>query len=267
MSNTPRPPATPVTVGEASTNVDNDAPLVEVRGLRKFFHLPDRRLDVLNGIDLTIGYRQMISLVGQSGVGKSTFLHILGTLDGPSEGSIRYEGKDVFALPEPELAHFRNQSIGFVFQFHHLLPEFTAVENVMMPALIHRQDYREAARMAEELLLSVGLKERLGHKPGELSGGEQQRVAIARALVMSPKVVLADEPTGNLDQYTSEEIHELLMSLNERTNITFLIATHNYSLAMRMRRHLLMRAGQVTELTEAEAEAHAAGTWEGRARR
>ena len=242
-------------------------PLVEVRGLTKFFHLPDRRLDVLRGIDLDIGHRQMISLVGQSGVGKSTFLHLLGTLDAPSEGSIRYEGRDVFALPEAELASFRNQAIGFVFQFHHLLPEFTALENVMMPALIHRQDYHAASRMAEELLVSVGLKERLQHKPGELSGGEQQRVAIGRALVMSPKVVLADEPTGNLDQYTSEEIHELLLDLNDRTGITFLIATHNYSLARRMRRHLLMEGGRVRELTAAEAEVHASGGWDGRARR
>ena len=246
------------------TGAENKAPpLVGVRGLTKFFHLPERRLDVLRGIDLDIGAGQMISLVGQSGVGKSTFLQILGTLDHPSEGTVLYDGRDVFGLPEQELAAFRNRSIGFVFQFHHLLPEFTALENVMMPALIHRQNYREASDQAAELLRSVGLAERTSHKPGELSGGEQQRVAIARALMMSPHLVLADEPTGNLDQYTSEEIHELLLALNDRTGIAFLIATHNYSLAMRMRRHLLMEGGRVRELTAEEAEVHASGGWAG----
>ncbi|NUN14777.1 MAG: ABC transporter ATP-binding protein [Myxococcales bacterium] len=233
-------------------------PLVRVQDLRKSFFLPDRKLDVLRGINLEIRPREMVSLVGQSGVGKSTFLHVLGTLDRPTSGQVLFGDQDVFALPDPALAAFRNNSIGFVFQFHHLLPEFTALENVMMPALIHRMAPAKASARASELLSRVGLAARLGHRPGELSGGEQQRVAVARALMMEPPLVLADEPTGNLDQRTADELHDLLMELNEQTSIAFVVATHNFSLARRMRRHLLQHNGIITEMSADEAEAHAA---------
>ncbi len=225
----------------------NDAPLVEVRGLSKTYVMPERSLTVLDSVDLTIGKAEMISLEGQSGVGKSTFLHLLGTLDTPTTGSIHFEGRDVLTMPPTELAHFRNRAIGFIFQFHHLLPEFTALENVMMPALIGRISGAEAEKMAAHLLDRVGLGDRIHHRPSELSGGEQQRVAIARALMRSPRLVLADEPTGNLDQYTSQEIHQLLVELNEETGITFLIATHNHALASRMKRHLRVESSRIIE--------------------
>jgi lipoprotein-releasing system ATP-binding protein len=232
------------------------APLVVVRKLRKSFALPERTLEVLGGIDLEIGRGELVSLVGKSGVGKSTFLQILGTLDEPSGGTVHFDGVDVFALPEPELASFRNRSIGFIFQFHHLLPEFTALENVMMPALIARRSFSQARERALWLLERVGLSPRLGHRPGELSGGEQQRVAIARALMMDPRLLLADEPTGNLDQQTSDEIHSLILELNAETGVTFLIATHNFDLARQMKRHLVLRHGTVEELTAEEAVVH-----------
>jgi lipoprotein-releasing system ATP-binding protein len=228
-----------------------DAPLVEIRGLSKTYVMPERSLNVLQGVDLVLRKAEMISLEGQSGVGKSTFLHILGTLDSPSEGTVHFEGRDVFTLAPDELARFRNATIGFVFQFHHLLPEFTALENVMMPALIGRQSSAEALSKAQYLLERVGLADRSTHRPSELSGGEQQRVAIARSLMQSPRLVLADEPTGNLDQRTSREIHDLLVELNEETGITFLVATHNPTLAGRMTRHLVVQGAQILERTPA----------------
>ncbi len=228
-------------------------PLLAVRGLHKHYRLEGRDIHVLRGVSFELERGELVSLAGKSGVGKSTLLHVVGTLDEPTSGQVFYEGLDVFALRERELAAFRNRSLGFVFQFHHLLPEFTALENAMMPALIAGLARKEAARRAREMLERVGLAERLDHRPGELSGGEQQRVAIARALVMRPALVLADEPTGNLDGQTSDGIHALILELNRELGVTFLVATHNFSLALLMQRHLLLDDGVVTELTREEA--------------
>ena len=187
----------------------------------------------------------MIAIIGASGVGKSTLLHIIGTLDRPTEGKVLFDGNDIFKLDSEELARFRNKKIGFVFQFHHLLPEFTALENTMMPALINRTDKAEAEDIAKKLLKEVGLGERLNHKPGKLSGGEQQRVAVARALVLSPELVLADEPTGNLDTHTGEEIHSLLREINKTKGTTFILVTHNEKLASRADRIVKMVDGRI----------------------
>jgi lipoprotein-releasing system ATP-binding protein len=200
---------------------------------------------VLDGISLDIGRGEMLAIVGASGVGKSTFLHILGALDRPSSGRILYGDVDVFSLDANLVARFRNEHVGFVFQFHHLLPEFTALENVMMPALIRRVDRGEAADMASKVLNDVGLGGRLHHRPGELSGGEQQRVAVARALVLGPDVVLADEPTGNLDTHTGDAVHDLLFSINKQKGVTFVIVTHNDKLAVRADRVLRMSEGKL----------------------
>jgi lipoprotein-releasing system ATP-binding protein len=219
--------------------------LVVVEGLTKSFLHEGRRVEVLRGVDLSVGEGEMVSVVGASGAGKSTLLHLLGTLDLPTSGSIRYAGYDVTSLPGPKLAEFRNRTIGFVFQFHHLLPEFNALENVMMPGLLRGAKRGPLAERARALLSEVGLSHRLTHRPGELSGGEQQRVALARALVMEPKLVLADEPTGNLDSKTSEAIHELFFALNASLGTTFLIVTHSLELARRMPRVVTMRDGRI----------------------
>jgi len=187
----------------------------------------------------------MVGVVGASGAGKSTLLHILGTLDRPSEGKIYFEGVDLFSLTDKQLASFRNKRIGFIFQFHHLLPEFSALENVMLPAFIAGADKTDTEDKAKELLDEMGLKDRLKHKPGELSGGEQQRVALARALINGPDLVLADEPTGNLDSKTSNSMHELLNRINEERNQTFVIVTHNSNLAKRMERVVHLIDGRV----------------------
>jgi lipoprotein-releasing system ATP-binding protein len=179
-------------------------------------------------------------------VGKSTFLHIIGGLDRPTAGKVWYRDLDVFGLDNDRIAQFRNERVGFVFQFHHLLPEFSALENVMMPALIRRIGREEAAETAARLLQDVGLGARLHHRPGELSGGEQQRVAVARALVLNPDVVLADEPTGNLDSHTGEAIHQLLQDINKQKGVTFVIVTHNDKLAIRADRVLRMTEGKLT---------------------
>jgi lipoprotein-releasing system ATP-binding protein len=223
-------------------------PLVQVDDLHRVFFHQDKQLHVLRGVRLTVRRGEMIAVVGESGVGKSTLLQILGTLDHPTSGAVRFGDVDVFRFTEAELASFRNRTIGFVFQFHHLLPEFSALENVVMPALIARLPRAEALERGERLLRDVGLSERMTHRPGELSGGEQQRVALARALVMDPQLVLADEPTGNLDERTSEEIHDLFVDLNRRTHVTFMIVTHNRHLAARMTRTLLLEGGAVREL-------------------
>ncbi len=219
--------------------------LVVVEKLTKVFPHEENDVVVLRGIDLVIEEREMLCVVGQSGAGKSTLLHLLGTLDLPTSGRILYDGKDVTKYSSARLAEFRNESIGFVFQFHHLLPEFTALENVMMPGLIRGGDKGALEKAARELLEEVGLGHRLTHRPGELSGGEQQRVALARALVMKPRLVLADEPTGNLDSKTSDSIHKLFFDLNESRGTTFLIVTHSRDLAARMPRVVTMRDGLI----------------------
>ncbi|MGB5285543.1 MAG: ABC transporter ATP-binding protein [Polyangiales bacterium] len=218
-------------------------PLVSVQNVTKTFEHEGRSLEVLRGIDLDIGSGEMVTIVGPSGAGKSTLLHLIGTLDLPTDGRILYDGHDVTRLGSSDLAEFRNRSIGFVFQFHHLLPEFTALENVMMPGLI--QGRRRFEDRAKQLLDEVGLSERITHRPGELSGGEQQRVALARALLMKPKLVLADEPTGNLDSQTSASVHSLFFDLNRRHGITFLIVTHSRDFADMMPRRVSMKDGRI----------------------
>lgn len=217
----------------------------EVEELRKSYWMDGKRIEVLKGVDATIYEGERISIIGPSGSGKSTFLHVLGTLDRPTSGVVRYRGRDIFLSSSAELAAFRNRTIGFVFQFHHLLPEFSALENVMMPALIQRMRESEADAKARAILGTVGLSHRVGHRPGELSGGEQQRVAIARALVLSPRLLLADEPTGNLDEVSASGIHDLLDELNRTTGLTIVLVTHSSTLARRMPRRLLMQDGQL----------------------
>ncbi len=221
--------------------------LIRVVDLCKSYYDGFTELPVLKGVDLKVKKAEVIAVVGASGVGKSTLLHLLGGLDRPTEGTIFYDGEDLFALKDQELDRFRNEEIGFVFQFHHLLPEFTALENVAMAGLIARQTSGVAHNRAKELLAYVGLGERLEHRPSELSGGERQRVAIARALVNQPKVVLADEPTGNLDQKTSDAVHDLLWTLNDQFDQTFIIVTHNQTLAQRADRLVQLVDGQVYE--------------------
>ena len=222
--------------------------ILQVKELYKHFGSGKRRVDVLRGIDLTLEGQESIAVVGASGVGKSTLLHILGTLERPSDGEVTYGGVNVFDFHEQQLAAYRNRTIGFVFQFHHLLSEFTALENCMLPALIGRKNKKESKERAEFVLNLVGLSHRLHHRVGELSGGEQQRVAVARALVLNPKVLLADEPTGNLDTNSSRNIHELLLSLNQEQNVSLVVVTHNMELAGMMQRQLQMKDGLLNEI-------------------
>lgn len=219
--------------------------VIKVEGLNKVFMTPGGNLHVLKDIDLDVYEGEMVAIMGPSGVGKSTLLHIIGALDRPTSGRVLYDGEEIFMLGNDKLAQFRNRSIGFVFQFHHLLPEFNTIENVMMPCLIGGIHKEEAIERASRLLKEVGLSERLLHKPGELSGGEQQRVAVARSLILKPKVVLADEPTGNLDTKTGEELFNLLNDLNEKKGITFIIVTHNEGLASRCDRIIRMLDGRI----------------------
>jgi lipoprotein-releasing system ATP-binding protein len=219
--------------------------LIEVRDLCKSFTTSAGRLDVLKGINLKVIEGETIALVGASGAGKTTLLHLMGTLDRPTSGKVLFGNEDIFSMSDSSLAKFRNRTIGFVFQFHHLLPEFSALENSMMPLLIDGVKRDEAKKTAERLLASVGLANRLHHKPGELSGGEQQRVAIARALVASPRLLLADEPTGNLDMKTSDEVHDILAGIRHDTGITLIIVTHNEKLADRMGRKVRMLDGRI----------------------
>lgn len=219
--------------------------MIEVTNLSKSFGTGQGRVDVLRQVDLRIDRGERVAVVGASGAGKTTLMHILGGLDHPTDGSVCFEGKDIFALKGPPLDAFRNRTVGFVFQFHQLLPEFSALENVMMPALVARKSPREASAMAKELLGEVGLGHRLTHKPGELSGGEQQRVAIARALVMTPRLLLADEPTGNLDTRTSDGIYRLLHQLHDSRGLTMVIVTHSEVLASRLDRIIHMEDGRI----------------------
>jgi lipoprotein-releasing system ATP-binding protein len=218
---------------------------IEIRNLGKTYTMDGARIEALKGINLDIARGETIAILGASGAGKSTLLHILGTLDYPTEGSFVYDGMNIFEWDEKKLADFRNRKVGFVFQFHHLLPEFSSLENTMMPALIAGLSWAEAQKKAEDILGEVGLLERMTHKPGELSGGEQQRVAVARALVMEPEMLLADEPTGNLDSETGAKIHEMLVTLNRKRAITLLVVTHNQSLAGLMSRCIGLRDGQI----------------------
>jgi lipoprotein-releasing system ATP-binding protein len=222
--------------------------LLDVRGLHKEFLHRGNRIQVLHGLDLQVRQGEMCAVVGASGAGKSTFLHVVGTLDHPTHGSILYRGLDVTRFRPRALSEFRNRTIGFVFQFHHLLPEFTALENTMMPGLIQGMNRNELVAAARQILDEVGLSERLTHKPGELSGGEQQRVALARALVLRPALLLADEPTGNLDFATAEGIHELFVQMNERYGTTMLLVTHNPLLAERMPRRLKLEGGAMHDI-------------------
>jgi lipoprotein-releasing system ATP-binding protein len=221
--------------------------LLEARGVHKSYWLGEKEIRVLQGASFGLRAGEMASLVGPSGVGKSTFLHVVGTLDPPTQGQVLLDGKDAFKLREEELARLRNRLIGFVFQFHYLLPEFTALQNTAMPGLIARMSVPQAEEKARAMLELVGLGHRLAHKPGELSGGEQQRVALARALVLEPKLLLADEPTGNLDDATGEGIHQLLAELNQRLGIAAIVVTHNVRLAARMPRRLRFHDGIVEE--------------------
>jgi lipoprotein-releasing system ATP-binding protein len=213
--------------------------MIETKGIRKSYG----DLQVLKGIDLVIREREVVTIVGPSGAGKSTLLHILGTLDTPDSGEVRYDSVDIARLSHNRLSTFRNSNIGFVFQHHHLLPEFTALENVCIPAWIKGSGKKEAEKRALELLHLLGLSGRITHKPKELSGGEQQRVAVARALVNNPRVVLADEPSGNLDSNNKNELHRLFFSLREGLGQTFVIVTHDPSLAGMSDRQIHLRDG------------------------
>lgn len=227
--------------------LDNVLPhLISLRDLSKSFNNSDK-IDILKGINFDINAGQTMAIVGASGIGKSTLLHIIGTLDRPDSGTVLFQGEDVFAFNEEKLARFRNETVGFVFQFHHLLPEFSALENAMMPALIQGQTREGAREPAEQILIRVGLKNRLFHRVSELSGGEQQRVALARALVLKPALLLADEPTGNLDKKNSEQVHELLLELNQELGMTLVVVTHNMKLAEMMSRSVTILDGKLVE--------------------
>jgi lipoprotein-releasing system ATP-binding protein len=237
-----------------TTESKNGGDLIVVRNLTKSFQHLGRTLEVLKGIDLNVGHGEILSIVGASGAGKSTLLHCIGTLDVPTSGTIHLAGAELTKMSGAKLAAVRNRTIGFVFQFHHLLPEFTAFENVMMPGLIGGRPRKDMAARASDLLREVGLEHRATHRPGELSGGEQQRVAIARALALEPKLLLADEPTGNLDSVTSDAIHDLFYQISERHGTTIIVVTHNPGFAQRMPRVVEMRDGRV--LNDAPGSLH-----------
>jgi len=224
--------------------------LVQVEGLHKSFPRFDGEVQVLKGIDLDIYKGEAAAVVGISGAGKSTLLHVLSALDPPTRGNVSIAGKRLKDLDSRALADFRNRSLGFVFQFHHLLPEFTALENTMMPALIARTPRKEAQERAEKILAELGLANRTSHKAGELSGGEQQRVAIARAVILQPALILADEPTGNLDAATGQTVEDILLRLNREQNITLLVVTHNEALARRLDRVIRLHDGQIASIEQ-----------------
>jgi lipoprotein-releasing system ATP-binding protein len=221
--------------------------LLEGRGLAKSYRSDGRSVEVLRDLDIEIAKGEMVAIVGSSGVGKSTLMHLLGTLDFPDAGTVLLEGRDLFALPEAERLVLRNRTIGFIFQFHHLLPEFTALENVMMPLRIARTPESVAASRARTILSDLGLSDRIDHRPSQLSGGEQQRVAVARALVSSPSLVLADEPTGNLDSRTSRDLVTLFSSLHRDRGLTSVIVTHSSAIASACDRVLFMEDGRLVE--------------------
>ena len=222
--------------------------LIAVRNLRKSFSNGGVSIKVLNDLNFDLSSGETIAIVGASGIGKSTLLHIIGALDRPDSGNLFFKGEDVFLYDSLKLARFRNESVGFVFQFHHLLPEFSALENAMMPALIQGRKKSTAARAAEEILVRVGLKDRLSYRVGKLSGGEQQRVALARALALKPSLLLADEPTGNLDKTNSDHIHALLLELNRELSMTLIVVTHNPELAACMSRRVTIVDGKLSNM-------------------
>ncbi len=215
--------------------------MISAKNIRKNYD----KLQVLKGVDVEINKGEVVSIVGKSGAGKSTLLHIIGTLDSADSGTLAINGQVINQLKNKELSNFRNKNIGFVFQFHHLLPEFTAIENVLMPALIQKSAERKAQNRAMELLDYLGLKDRMNHKPNQLSGGEAQRVAVARALINEPLVIFADEPTGNLDTATSQDLHQLFLKLKKEMNQTFVIVTHNLELAALSDRYITMADGLI----------------------
>jgi|SRR5579863_840933 len=224
-------------------------PLLRAERVDKKFYDADREIVVLRGLDLEVAANEEIAIIGQSGVGKSTLLHLLGSLESPTAGKVYFEGRDLFTMDERDLADFRNRKLGFVFQFHYLLADFSALENVMMPCLVARLPEREAKREAADVLELVGLKDKLNRRPAELSGGEQQRVAVARAVVLQPRLVLADEPTGNLDPQTADEVHALFHQLNRELGLTLVVATHNERLSRSMGRTLRLRDGRLFDET------------------
>jgi lipoprotein-releasing system ATP-binding protein len=228
---------------------------LKTQQLHKSYHSKAEKIEVLNGIDFEAYKGETIAVIGASGIGKSTLLNILGTLDQPDSGKVYINGCDVFAISDDERSRFRSQSIGFVFQFHHLLPEFNALENTMMPLLIQGCRKSKAAEKAREILELVRLDHRLDHKVAELSGGEQQRVAVARALIHHPLLLLADEPTGNLDQKSSEHVHALLQELNHHFKMTLIVVTHNMLLANLMDRCVTLKNGQLIENNHKEIHA------------
>ena len=240
-------------MADLSGHVPNARPeasdgFMALRDLYKGYNITGARIEILRGVDFDISAGETLAVVGASGIGKSTLLHILGTLDRPDKGRLLVQGEDVFAYDDQRLARFRNSTVGFVFQFHHLLSEFTALENTMMPALINGMGKADARQVAEKILVRVGLKERLGHRVTRLSGGEQQRVALARALVLNPRILLADEPTGNLDIGNSDQIHELLMELNRELRMTMVVVTHNLELASLMSRQVTIVDGHLVDM-------------------
>ncbi|MBN2693373.1 ABC transporter ATP-binding protein [bacterium] len=224
--------------------------MLKISDLTKKYKMKDKEITVFENLHLEIPFKQSASIVGKSGIGKSTLLHIMGTIDQPTKGKVFYENDDVFSLSDSQLAKFRNRNIGFIFQFHHLLSEFTALENVMIPNMVFEKNKTIAKEKAERLLEEVGLKDRITHKPSEMSGGEQQRVAIARALINQPKAIFADEPTGNLDEKTSEAIHELLLKLQKQYEATLVVVTHNERLAKQFDIKLHMTKGQILQLED-----------------
>jgi lipoprotein-releasing system ATP-binding protein len=221
--------------------------ILKAINIHKNYLMGKSDLKVLKGVDLSIEQGEILAIVGKSGVGKSTLLHILGALDRPSDGNVIFHGKEIFSMNDSDLALFRNRRIGFVFQFHHLLPEFNAIENVAMPGLISRQTPKEAYQKAESLLEEVGLEDRMHHKPRELSGGEQQRIAFARAMMNDPFLVLADEPSGNLDQQNSDALHELMWKLVREKRKTFVVVTHNRELASNADQNIELVDGRINQ--------------------
>jgi lipoprotein-releasing system ATP-binding protein len=238
----------------SSLRLSDKTLVLEIDGLRKTFTNDGLKVEVLKDLKCAIYSGEVVGVVGASGVGKTTFLHIMGTLDYPTSGKIFHFGEDVFSWSDTKLSRFRNEELGFVFQFHHLLPEFSALENVMMPCFVAGESRPKAREMAKDILAEIGLERRFDHSVGQLSGGEQQRVALARAMVRKPRLLLADEPTGNLDERTGEKAAELIFALNRRYGMTVVVVTHNLVLASRMDRCIGLADGRSVELNASELQ-------------